>query len=137
MAALMRLMIFPRGLTYFAPADRLGRRVADLVLNSTQTRERLSRFVYREVEGGNALAALQQALDLAPTAEPLEKKLRVEGQKTGRLSALDLPGQIQQANRLGILTDEEARFLADYDHRVMQIINVDDFASHELAAAVP
>ncbi len=31
-------MIFPRGLTYFAPADRLGRRVADLVLNNTATR---------------------------------------------------------------------------------------------------
>src|SRR5271170_6962638 len=31
-AAFMRLMIFPRGLTYFAPADRMGRKVADLVL---------------------------------------------------------------------------------------------------------
>ncbi len=137
MAALMRLLIFPRGLTYFAPADRLGRRVADLVLNSTQTRARLSRFVYRAAEGGNPLAALQQALELAATAEPLEKKLRVEGQKTGRLTALDLPGQIEQAQRLGILSDEEAGFLADYDRRVMQLINVDDFASGELAAAGP
>jgi len=29
---LMRVLIFPRGLTYFAPADRLGRKVADLVM---------------------------------------------------------------------------------------------------------
>jgi acyl-CoA dehydrogenase len=137
MAVLMRLLIFPRGLTYFAPADRLGRRVADLVLNDTDTRKRLSRFVYRAAEGGNPIAALQQALELAPTAEPLEKTLRIEGQKTGRLTALDLPGQIEQARSLGILSDEQARFLADYDHRVMQLINVDDFDSHELAAASP
>ena len=80
-------------------------------------------------------AALQQALELAAAAEPLERKLRVEGQKTGRLSALDLPGQIEQARALGILTEREAQLLADYDRRVMQIINVDDFAPHELGMA--
>src|SRR5258705_10646325 len=31
MAALMRLFIFPRGRTYFAPSDRLGRQVAALM----------------------------------------------------------------------------------------------------------
>ncbi|HEY4975523.1 MAG TPA: acyl-CoA dehydrogenase [Steroidobacteraceae bacterium] len=132
LAAMMRLLIFPRGLTYFAPADRLGRSVADLVLNDTQTRTRLCRLVYRTVEPGNPLGALQQALELAAVAEPLERKLRVEGQKTGRLSALDLPGQIEQARVLGILTEAEAQLLADYDRRVMQIIGVDDFAPHEL-----
>ena len=135
MAALMRALIFPRGLTYFAPADRLGRRVADLVLNATATRERLARFVYRSPEGGNPMAALQQALELAATAEPLERKLRVEGQKAGRLTALDLPGQIAQARALGILTESEARLLSDYDERVMQLINVDDFEPQELVAA--
>jgi acyl-CoA dehydrogenase len=132
LAGMMRLLIFPRGLTYFAPADRLGRSVADLVLNDTETRRRLCRLVYRTVEDGNPLGALQQALELAALAEPLERKLRVEGQKTGRLSALDLPGQIRQALALGILTPAEAQLLSDYDHLVMQIIDVDDFAPHEL-----
>src|SRR5580700_8680434 len=135
LAAIMRLLIFPRGLTYFAPFDRLGRQVADLVLNDTQTRTRLCRLVYRTAEPGNPLGALQQALELAAAAEPLEKKLRVEGQKTGRLSALDLPGQIEQARELGILSDAEAQLLADYDRRVMQIIDVDDFAPQELGQA--
>jgi acyl-CoA dehydrogenase len=136
LAAMMRLLIFPRGLTYFAPADRLGGAVADLVLNDTATRSRLCRLVYRSVEPGNPLGALQQALELAAVAEPLERKLRIEGQKTGRLSALDLPGQIQQARALGILTEPEAQLLADYDRRVMQIIGVDDFAPHELGVGV-
>jgi acyl-CoA dehydrogenase len=134
LAALMRLLIFPRGLTYFAPADRLGRRVADLVLSDTETRNRLARFVYRTPASGNPIAALQQALQLAAAAEPLEKKLRVEGQKTGRLTALDLSQQIEQARSLGILSEEEANLLADYDRKVMQIINVDDFDPGELRA---
>jgi acyl-CoA dehydrogenase len=131
-AALARLLIFPRGLTYFAPADRLGRQVADLVLNDTETRASLSRFLYHTDEPGNALAALHNALAMAPAAETIERKLRVEGQKTGRVRALDLAGQVAQARELGILSEEEASFLTEYDRKVMDIINVDDFAPQEL-----
>lgn len=134
LAGLMRLLIFPRGLTYFAPADRLGRQVADLVMRNTETRNRLAHFVYRTPTADNPMAALQQALEMAEAAEPLEKKLRVEGQKTGRLTALDLSHQIEQARALGILSEQEANLLADYDRRVMQIINVDDFDPGELRA---
>jgi acyl-CoA dehydrogenase len=130
----MRLLIFPRGLTYFAPADRLGRRVAELMITNTETRRRMARFIYLTPTPGNPLAALQQALELADAAEPLEKRLRVEGQKAGRLTALDLEHQIEEGRVLGILSDEEARLLADYDRKVMQIINVDDFDAHELGA---
>ncbi len=134
-AALARLLVFPRGLTYFAPSDRLGRRVAALVMTSTATRAVLGRFIYHSSDPGNPLSALQQALDLAEQAEPLEKKLRVEGVKTGRVTALDLPSQIEQALALGIFTEQEAQQLADYDRRVMDIINVDDFAPQEIGLA--
>jgi acyl-CoA dehydrogenase len=134
-ASLARLLMFPRGLTYFAPADGLGRAVAELVLADSQTRSYLSRLLYRAAEPGNPLAALQTVLEMAPVAEPLEKKLRVEGQKTGRVSALDLPAQIEQGRALGILSEQEAQFLTDYDRRVMAIIDVDDFAPEELGLA--
>jgi acyl-CoA dehydrogenase len=136
LAAFARLLIFPRGLTYFAPADRLGRSVADLVLNDTPTRAYFAALLYRRVEPHNPLAALQQALELAATAEPLERKLRVLGQNTGRVSALDLPGQIRQGLESGILSEPEARFLADYDRRVMEIIAVDDFSADQLGFSV-
>jgi acyl-CoA dehydrogenase len=136
-AALARLLIFPRGLTYFAPADRLGRRVADLVLNNTETRTSLSRLLYCTDEPGNPLAALQKVLEMAPMAESLERKLRIEGQRTGRVRALDLAGQIEQSRALGILSEHEALFLADYDRKVMAIVNVDDFAAHELGVSRP
>jgi acyl-CoA dehydrogenase len=134
LAALMRLCAFPRGLTYFAPGDRLGRKVAALVQTAGPARDRLTEGVYRTA-GNNPLAELQEALEMAERAEPLERKVRVEGQKTGRVTALDLPGQITQAAALGILTAEEASLLTDYDARVMNIVNVDDFAGEDLAQA--
>jgi acyl-CoA dehydrogenase len=132
LAVLMRVCIFPRGLTYFAPADRMARRVADLVQNDNDCRTRLGRAIYVTADPGNPLGQLQQALKLAPAAEVLEKRIRVEGVKTGRIRALELPGQIDEALQLGLINPEEAAFLRDYDRRVMDIIHVDDFESHEL-----
>jgi acyl-CoA dehydrogenase len=134
LAAVMRLIIFPRGLTYSAPSDRLNPRIAELVMNPGAARERLCHYVYRTLEPGNHLGLVQQAMELAIAAEPLEKKIRVEGVKTGRVKALDLPGQIREALAAGIVTEAEAAQLREYDRRVMDIINVDDFDGHELAA---
>jgi acyl-CoA dehydrogenase len=132
MAWLMRLCIFPRGLTYFAPGDRLGRTVANLVQNPGDSRDRLTAGIYREAVPGNPLGQLQQVLELAPQAELIEKKLRIEGVKTGRIRALELPGQITQGLELGIIDAAEAAMLRDYDARVMDIINVDEFAADDL-----
>src|SRR5271169_2207180 len=132
LAAFMRMAIFPRGLTYFPPSDNLGRAIAALIMNPTDARERLSRHIYKTPGPHNPLAELQEALMLCITAEPLEKRIRVDGVKTGRISALDFPGQVSQAAQLGIISEAEAAQLVDYDAKVMNIINVDDFAPHEL-----
>jgi acyl-CoA dehydrogenase len=134
LAAFMRLLIFPRGLTYFPPSDRLGRDIVDLIMNPTAARERLTRYIYKTQQAHNPLGLLQEALILSTMAEPLEKRIRVEGVKTGRVTALDLAGQISQALNLGILTEAEAAVLRDYDAKVSHLIDVDDFAPHELTA---
>jgi acyl-CoA dehydrogenase len=134
LAAFMRLCIFPRGLAYSPPSDRLGRAIGELVMNPTASRDRLSTHIYKTAAADNPLGLLHQALMLAATAEPLEKRIRVDGIKTGRITALDLPGQIAQALSLGIINEAEAAALKDYDAKVLNIINVDDFAPHELGA---
>jgi acyl-CoA dehydrogenase len=135
-AGLMRLVIFPRGRTYFAASDRLGRKIVEPLMQPSETRERLSHGIYKTVEPGNPIGLLQEALELSVSAEPLEKRLRVEGVKTGRITALDLPGQIEQALAIGLLNAAEAQQLRDYDRKVMDIVNVDDFTTEELMAAV-
>jgi acyl-CoA dehydrogenase len=133
MAWLMRRFIFPRGLTYFAPADRLGSEVAGLAQTVGESRERLAAGIYNEHYEHSPLGQLQQALELSSAAEAIEKKLRISGVKMKLIDALDLPGQIEQGLALGIITSSEAAALRDYDTLVMDLINVDDFASHELA----
>ncbi|HEU4624973.1 MAG TPA: acyl-CoA dehydrogenase [Steroidobacteraceae bacterium] len=132
LGGIMRFVIFPRGLVYSAPSDRLGHAIAELVSSPSDARERLCHFIYKTIEPSNPLGLLQEALVLSQTAEPIEKRIRVEGVKTGKITALDLPGQIQQALALGIISETEAATLREYDRKVMDIINVDDFAPHEL-----
>ncbi|HUA88057.1 MAG TPA: acyl-CoA dehydrogenase domain-containing protein, partial [Steroidobacteraceae bacterium] len=127
LAGLMRALIFPRGRIYSAPDDRLGRQVAALVTQPSLPRDRLGEFTYRTLEPSNALGLLQEALLLAIELEPLEKRIRVEGVKTGRVTALDLPGRIQQALAVGLISETEAAALRDYDRKVMDLIHVDDF----------
>ena len=134
LALFMRMFIFPRGLSYSQPSDSLGHAIGDLIMNPTATRERLSAYIYKTQESHNPLGQLQEALILSTMAEPLEKRIRVDGVKTGRVTALDLPGQISQALGLGIISETEAEELRTYDAKVMDLINVDDFAPHELEA---
>ena len=134
LAGAMRTLIFPRGRVYSAPDDSLGRQVAALVTSPTEARERLCQYIYWTLEPANPLGLLQEALLLAVQLEPLEKRIRVEGVKTGKVTALDLPGRIQQALAVGILSETEAAALRDYDRKVMDLIHVDDFEPHELGA---
>ncbi|MCE3284096.1 MAG: fadE, partial [Steroidobacteraceae bacterium] len=134
LAAFMRLVVFPRGRTYFAPSDRLGRRIVEPLMMPSATRDRLAQGIYRTIEPGNVIGLLQEALEFSVVAEPLEKRIRVEGVKTGRVTALDLPGQIEQALAAGLIDAREANVLRQYDRKVMEIIHVDDFASEELMA---
>jgi len=136
LAAAMRLVIFPRGRTYFAPSDRLGRRIVEPLMMPSEVRDRLCDGIYRTVEPGNPIGLLQEALVLSVNAEPLEKRIRVEGVKTGRITALELPGQVEQAQALGLITPAEAELLREYDRKVMDLVNVDDFSTDELMAGV-
>ncbi len=135
-AGAMRLVIFPRGRTYFAASDRLGRAIVEPLMMPSATRDRLAWGIYRTVEPGNPVGLLQEALELSVAAEPLEKRIRVEGVKTGLITALDLPGQIEQALASELINAAEATLLREFDRKVMAIIDVDDFASEELQAAV-
>ena len=132
LAAFMRLVIFPRGLTYFPPDDRTGREIANLIMTPGATRDRLCRPLYDALTPDNPLGLLQEALVLAEPAEALEKRIRVEGVRTGRVTALDLPGQVREALELGIITAVEADSLRSFDAKVMELVGVDDFAPGEI-----
>ena len=131
-AAVLRALIFPRGRTYYAPADGLSRRVVELMITPSETRERVCGGIYRSIERGSPLGELDEVMRLAIEITPLEKKIR-RGLKEGKISAPDVHSQIDQAVAAAVLTEEEGQRLRDADVRIMKIIDVDDFTSEELA----
>ncbi len=132
-AAVLRLLIFPRGRMYFLPSDALGQQIVDLVTHPTKARDRLSAGIYTTNEPGNPLGRLQAALEATEAASPLERKLR-EASRTGVITASDPLEKIAQAREAGVLTAEEAAELVALDEQVMALLAVDDFAAAELRA---
>ncbi|MGI9257629.1 MAG: acyl-CoA dehydrogenase, partial [Gammaproteobacteria bacterium] len=131
-AAALRVLVFPRGRTFSSPSDELGQRVVELMINPTQTRERLCADIYKKREPDNPLGLLQEALELAEHIKPLERKV-FDAKRSGQISADDTPGQIEEARDKGVITAEEAREIRSFDEKVMAIIAVDDFDPSELS----
>lgn len=129
--ALLRIAVFPRGRTYFAPSDELGQRIAELVINSTDARRRLADGAYITPEPTNPVGQLQQALEFAERVGPIERKI-LDARRDGRITQDDVPGRIDEAERQGIITADEAETLREFDRTIMALIGVDDFDPAEL-----
>ncbi len=132
----LRLLIFPRGRTYFSPSDELGQEIVELIINPTSTRNRLSDCIYNTPQPDNPLGLLQEALELAEKVKPLERKV-FEARRAGQIESEDTPGQIDEAERRGIVTTDEAAQIREFDAKVMSLIAVDDFSSADLARTTP
>jgi acyl-CoA dehydrogenase len=136
LAALLRFLIFPRGRTYSSPSDELGQRIVELVINPTATRERLTDGIYKAVEPGNPLGLLQQAMELAEQVKPLERRI-FDARRAGQIKAEDTPGQIDEAERKGVLTKAEADAVRAFDRKVLELTGVDDFDPGDLRRSSP
>ena len=78
------------------------------------------------------MGLLQEAMELVIATRPIEKKVR-KGVKDGIVTAPDFETQLEQAVSEGVISADEADTLRAVDAKVMNIINVDDFAPDELA----
>jgi acyl-CoA dehydrogenase len=130
-AFLLRILVFPRGRTFSAPSDALGRKIVDRIVNPTPTRNRLAPTAYLTREPTNQLALLQELLEMADDIKPLERRV-FDARRRGEITVGDTPGQIEAAERLGVLTGEEAQRIRDFDARVLELTGVDDFDPAEL-----
>ena len=132
-AAGLRVLIFPRGRMYSAPADDLSQKIVDLITYPTESRERLCAGIYSTTEPGNPLGLLQEALEATEAATPLENKVR-DARRAGVIASDDPVELIKQAETEGVLTADEAAQLKALDEQIMALIDVDDFTSEELSA---
>jgi len=72
-----------------------------------------------------------QAMEIAEQVKPLERRV-FDAHRAGEIKADDIPGQIDEAEKKGILTPAEAEAVRAFDRRMLDVTGVDDFDPSEL-----
>lgn len=127
---LMRLLVFPLGLSLRAPNDALGHRVAALLIRPGAARDRLTQGIFHSQDEDDITGALEVALRRVVAAEPVEKRLRAGGlEKPPLMSWKDW---YQQLLDDGQLESEDVERLRAARQAMLRVIAVDAFVPGEL-----
>src|SRR5690606_21706625 len=103
---LMWLLIFPLGRRAEAPGDRLGHRVAALLMTPNEARDRLAQGVFTTPRANNPAGRINSYLAAAVAAEPVERKF-LKALKNKCVGALDIASQLDGGVREGWTTAGE------------------------------
>jgi acyl-CoA dehydrogenase len=127
-------LIFPWGRRAVAPSDRLGHRVAALLMTPNEARDRLGEGVFLTPCENNPGGRINSYLAKAILAEPVERKF-LKALKNSDIEALDFASQLDEGVREGWITVDERRQLEELREITLETITVDDFDAHELRSA--
>jgi acyl-CoA dehydrogenase len=122
----MRFMIFPWGRVFRAPVDQLGHRIAQIMMEPSQVRDRLTNNTFIWKSEDDPIGNLELAMEAAPAGEAVEAKLRAAaraGVVEGFTDDVRLAGAVDK----GILSKEEAGVLRRFWKLRHACIMVDDF----------
>jgi len=131
----LRFVVFPLGRVERAPNDRLGHKVAALMLSPSETRSRLTRGIYTSDRTGQAVGVLEALLPDVIACEPIERKM-LKALRQGDIKGYTFDDQLEHARSKGILTEQEAKLMADVRQRSLDVVSVDDFDLATLQAGL-
>jgi acyl-CoA dehydrogenase len=120
-AWLLRFLLLPLGLMRRGPPDRLTQACAEILLEPSATRERVTADIFR-CPGNDGVARLERAFALVVAAAPLRDRLHQAHIR-----------DIGQARAQNLINDAEAEKLRAAADAVAAAIAVDDFAPEALA----
>jgi acyl-CoA dehydrogenase len=127
-AWLLRLLIFPFGRHFAAPSDRLGRRLAEILMEPSLLRDRLTTGIFMPKDLSDPLCHLEDALTKVTAAEPIEQRLR-EAVKNGRLQKGEADTYLEAGVLAGVISSDEADLIRQSAAARREVIQVDDFLS--------
>ncbi len=132
-AVLLRPVVFPLGLRWSPPSDRLSARVARALQNGGELRERLTTGIYVPQDGEPGLGLYEQTLERIVAAAPAFQKLR-KAVKERRLDKAPKATLVQRAADQGILTREEQASIEAAEEARTEAVRVDAFSQREVTA---
>ena len=131
---LLWLLIFPWGRRAQAPSDRLGHKVAALLMTPCDARERLANGVFTTPCANNPAGRIVSYLPKVVLAEPVERKF-LKALKNSDIEALEFDAQLDEGVREGWINADERRQLEELRAITLDAIMVDDFDPEELRSA--
>ncbi|MDZ7830009.1 MAG: acyl-CoA dehydrogenase domain-containing protein [Halofilum sp. (in: g-proteobacteria)] len=133
----LRWVVFPLGRRFRYPNDRTGHRVAQLLLEASPARDRLTAGIYIDDRSEDITGRLEHALQLAAEVEPIEARLRKR--RISWSARVDHDQWLEQLVEEGTLDREEAETLRSWRTALRRVIDVDDFdgALDPASAGVP
>ncbi len=133
MRLLLTSVVFPFGARRVPAADDLSHEVAALMIESGESRDRLTRYIYVSNSRNDSAGILEIAFRKHVEVEPALKKLdwAVRSRVIRRYHGADWIGE---AERKGVLTKEEAAAVREAEALAEQVIAVDDFDSDNAAS---
>lgn len=128
----MRPLVFPFGALRRPASDREGKAIARAALQPGEFRDRLTRDIFITRDPNDRLGLLEHTLEKAIAAEEAEKKLERAIRK-GDVHRYYNNDWIAEAEQKGVVSQEEARALAELRDLVARVIAVDHFDAAEVA----
>ena len=131
-ATFLRMTILPFGCNLSKPSDFTDHQVARILQTPSETRDRIGYGQYLTRHEGNSVGMLEQTLEDILACEPIYNKVcKAAGKK---LPFFYLDKLALQGLELEAITQEEADLLTHAEKGRKIAIDVDDFASEDLAA---
>lgn len=127
----LRFIIFPWGMHFSLPNDKLSQKVAHLILEPTATRFRLSEGAFIADVPGNMCAVLEDALIKVIAAEDVEKVVK-QAVHDGIIKVDGLSEQMKEAFEKKIISAGDLEIFYAAEEARLKVIAVDDFLPEEL-----
>ncbi len=131
LAIILRVLIFPWGERFNKPHDRLGHKIAQLLMTPGAARDRLTRGIYLDAVPNNVIAKLNDALLKSIAAEPIEKIIRA-AKLDSNSEALTLIELAEIALQQQLISNGQFKTIQEAEIARAEVIKVDDFSPDEL-----
>lgn len=131
---ILNAIIFPLTKPYQKPDDVLGHKAARLLLEPSDTRDRLSKGIYITNDPDDATGRIEHALGFVLKTTQLDRKIR-DAQKEGRLTPSE--NIYDEAREKNIISNTEYALLMDARAAVLNAIKVDEFSNEGWKVETP
>lgn len=125
--SLLNMIIFPLTKPYGGASDKLGHKIARIILTPSSARDRLTKGIFLTEDADDGMGRLENALNKVLEAEDAERKLR-DAIRIGLITSPDFESAIAEAIKQSIIDQSEADKIIASQEATLNAISVDEFS---------